>query len=59
MNDSGTVAEALRRGALLIREDPRLAALQAREILAVSPRNADAFRLLGAALRRTGEAEEA
>ena len=59
MEASGTVAEALRQGALLIREDPRLAARQAREILAVAPRNADAFRLLGAALRRTGEAEEA
>jgi tetratricopeptide (TPR) repeat protein len=59
MNDGGTVAEALRRGALLMREDPRLAALQAREILIVSPRNADAFRLLGAALRRTGDGEEA
>lgn len=56
---SGTVAEALRQGALLMREDPRLAALQAREILGVSPRNADAYRLLGAALRRTGDAEEA
>jgi tetratricopeptide (TPR) repeat protein len=59
MEASGTVAEALRQGALLMREDPRLAALQAREILGVSPRNADAYRLLGAALRRTGEAEEA
>jgi tetratricopeptide (TPR) repeat protein len=59
MEASGTVAEALRQGALLIREDPRLAALQAREILAVAPGNADAYRLLGAALRRTGEAEEA
>jgi tetratricopeptide (TPR) repeat protein len=59
MEASGTVEEALRQGALLIREDPRLAALQAREILSVSPRNADAYRLLGAALRRTGDAEEA
>jgi len=59
MEASGTVAEALRRGARLIREDPRLAALQAREILAVAPANADAYRLLGAALRRTGEPEEA
>ena len=59
MEASGTVAEALRQGARLMREDPRLAALQAREILGVSPRNADAFRLLGAALRRTGDAEEA
>ena len=59
MEASGTVAEALREGARLMREDPRLAALQAREILGVSPRNADAFRLLGAALRRTGDAEDA
>ncbi|HMG46349.1 MAG TPA: sulfotransferase [Allosphingosinicella sp.] len=56
---SGTVAEALRQGAQLIREDPRLAARQARGILAAAPGNADAYRLLGAALRRTGEAEEA
>jgi tetratricopeptide (TPR) repeat protein len=59
MEASGTLAEALRQGALLMREDPRLAALQAREILGVSPRNPDAYRLLAAALRRTGDAEEA
>ena len=59
MEASGTVAEALRQGAQLMREDPRLAALQAREILGAAPGNADAYRLLGAALRRTGEAEEA
>ena len=59
MDASGTVTEALRRGAQLIREDPALAALQAREILRASPRNADAYRLLGAALRRTGDAGEA
>jgi tetratricopeptide (TPR) repeat protein len=59
MEASGTVEEALRQGALLIREDPLLAAVQAREILGVSPRNADAYRLLAAALRRTGDAEEA
>jgi tetratricopeptide (TPR) repeat protein len=59
METSGTVVEALRQGALLMREDPRLAALQARAILGASPRNADAYRLLGAALRRTGDAEEA
>jgi tetratricopeptide (TPR) repeat protein len=59
MEASGTVAQALQQGARLIREDPRLAARQAREILAVAPGNADAYRLLGAALRRTGEAEEA
>jgi tetratricopeptide (TPR) repeat protein len=59
MDGSGTIAEALRQGVQLIREDPRLAAVQAREILRVSPRNADAYRLLGAALRRIGDAEEA
>ena len=46
-------------GARLLREDPRLAAVQAREILGASPGNADAYRLLGAALRRTGEDEAA
>jgi tetratricopeptide (TPR) repeat protein len=59
MDASGTVIQALRHGAQLIREDPRLAARQAREILGVAPGNADAYRLLGAALRRSGEAEEA
>jgi tetratricopeptide (TPR) repeat protein len=59
MEMSGTVAEALRHGARLVREDPRLAARQAREILGVAPGNADAYRLLGAALRRTGDVEEA
>jgi tetratricopeptide (TPR) repeat protein len=55
----GTVAEALRLGARLLREDPRLAGLQAREILRAAPGNADAFRLLAAALRRTGDEQEA
>ena len=56
---TGTVNEALRAGARLLRENPALAVLQAREILLASPGNADAYRLLGAALRRTGEDEEA
>ena len=56
---TGTVNEALRLGARLLRENAPLAALQAREILQASPGNADAFRLLGAALRRTGDDEEA
>ena len=56
---TGTVNDALRLGARLLRENAALAALQAREILQASPGNADAFRLLGAALRRTGEDEEA
>src|SRR5688500_9436231 len=56
---TGTVAEALRLGARLLRDNAPLAALQAREILRASPGNADAYRLLGAALRRSGEDEEA
>jgi tetratricopeptide (TPR) repeat protein len=59
MIGAGSVGEALRHGARLLAGDPRAAALQAREILAVSPGNADAFRLLGAALRRTGDDEAA
>jgi tetratricopeptide (TPR) repeat protein len=53
------VDEALRLSARLLRDDPALAATQAREILKAAPRNADAFRLLGAALRRTGDDEAA
>jgi tetratricopeptide (TPR) repeat protein len=56
---TGTVADALRLAGRLLRDDPALAAAQAREILKASPHNADAFRLLGAALRRTGEDEAA
>src|SRR5262245_36059157 len=56
---TGTISEALRLGARLIRDEPRLAAEQAREILRASPGNADAYRLLGAALRRNGDADEA
>jgi tetratricopeptide (TPR) repeat protein len=52
---SGTVAEALRYGARLMDRDPRLAEEQAREILRVAPANADAFRLLGQALRARGD----
>ena len=55
----GTVGEALRLAGRLLRDDPALAAEQAREILHTAPRNADALRLLGAALRRTGEDEAA
>jgi len=53
------VDEALRHGARLLRDAPRLAAEQAREILRASPGHADAFRLLGAALRRVGDEGEA
>ena len=56
---TGTVEDALRLASRLLRDDPALAAMQAREILRASPRNADAYRLLGAALRRTGEDEAA
>jgi tetratricopeptide (TPR) repeat protein len=59
MASVGSLPEALRLGTQLLREDPRLAALQAREILKVAPHNADAFRLLGAALRRSGDDEGA
>ncbi|HEV7658975.1 MAG TPA: sulfotransferase [Allosphingosinicella sp.] len=56
---TGTVSEALRLAARLLREQPRAAAAQAREILRAAPGNADAARLLGAALRRTGDEEAA
>jgi tetratricopeptide (TPR) repeat protein len=54
-----SVAEALGHAARLLRREPGLAALQAREILDASPGNADAYRLLGAALRRTGDTDGA
>ena len=54
-----SVGQALALGVRLLPEDPRLAAEQAREILAASPHHPDGYRLLGAALRRTGEHEEA
>ncbi len=56
---SGTIAEALRQAGRLLRDDPRRAIVEARAILQASPRNADAWRLLGAALRRSGDEEEA
>src|SRR4051812_16713119 len=56
---TGTVTDGLRLAARLLRDDPARAAEQAREILKAAPRNADAFRLLGAALRRTGEDDAA
>ena len=60
MEGQASVAEALRHGhAAAARGCRALAAEQAREILAVAPGNADAYRLLGAALRRTGDDEEA
>ena len=55
MDGTASVSEALRHGARLLRGDAPAAAAQAREILAVAPGNADAHRLLGAALRRAGD----
>ena len=55
----GTAEEALRHGSRLLRADPRAAAAQAREILSAQPGNADAYRLLGEALRAAGEDEAA
>ena len=59
MGDLGTIAQALAETRRLIRDDPRMAALQARGILRVAPASADAWRLLGRALRATGEDHEA
>lgn len=59
LDDTVTVAEALGVTRRLLGRDPALAALQAREIVRASPGNADAWRLLGAALRATGENEPA
>jgi tetratricopeptide (TPR) repeat protein len=56
---TASVAEALRHAVSLLQDDPRLAATKAREILQVSPNSAHAYRLLGAALRRSGDVEEA
>jgi len=53
------VAAALIHGRRLLADQPRLAAEQAREILLSVPNSADAYRLLGEALRRTGEHEAA
>jgi tetratricopeptide (TPR) repeat protein len=57
-----TIEQGLGETRRLMRDDPRLAALQAREVLRAAPANADAWRLLGLALRATGDvraAEEA
>ena len=59
MSATVTVSEALGHARLLLREDPRLAAEQAREIVLADPDNADAWRLLGTALRRTGDDDDA
>jgi tetratricopeptide (TPR) repeat protein len=57
-----TIEQGLGETRRLMRQDPRLAALQAREVLRAAPANADAWRLLGLALRAVGDdgaAEEA
>ena len=56
---TGTVEEVLAHGRRLLKSDPRLAALQAREIIAASGPRPRAFRLLAAALRRTGDRDGA
>ncbi|HTU11854.1 MAG TPA: sulfotransferase [Allosphingosinicella sp.] len=56
---TGTIADGLRLAGRLLRDNPALAAEQAREVLKASAGNADAYRLLGAALRRTGDNEAA
>src|SRR5438067_2332569 len=45
----------LAQGRNLLSSDPAQAAVGARQVLASAPRNADAYRLLGAALRRLGD----
>jgi tetratricopeptide (TPR) repeat protein len=59
LDATGTTAEALVHARRLLRQDALLAATQAREILRASPRNPDAWRLLGAALRAAGDEQEA
>jgi tetratricopeptide (TPR) repeat protein len=56
---TASVAEALSLTRRLLREDAGLAALQAQEIVRAAPGNADAYRLLGQALRATGQDHEA
>ena len=54
-----SVSEALVAAQALLDSDPAAAAEQARRILSGSANDANAFRLLGVALRRLGEADEA
>jgi predicted Zn-dependent protease len=51
----GTAEEVLRHGAQLLKTDPAAAAAQAREVVRADPANADAFRLMGRALRALGD----
>ncbi len=55
----GTLAAALAQAGKMLGPRPDLAARQAREILTAMPGNPQAELLLGSALRRTGESEEA
>ena len=55
----GTKADAIANARRLLRYDPAAAAEQAREVIAGDTRCAEAHRLLGLALRRTGQAREA
>lgn len=62
MGGEGTIEEALKRAKRFLTSDSNAAAAQAREVLRVDPCNPDAFRLLGLALRKSGDeagAEEA
>ncbi|HET7816763.1 MAG TPA: sulfotransferase [Sphingomicrobium sp.] len=54
-----SVAEALAQGRRLLDGSPAVAAAQARAVLSAHPGNADAYRLLGQALRRAGDKEGA
>jgi tetratricopeptide (TPR) repeat protein len=56
---SGDLEVALANGRALLTSDPSAALAQAREILGSDPHNGDALRLLGAALRRMGDDDEA
>lgn len=53
------IAAALADGRQALETDPKTSAEQARAVLAISPNNADAHRLLGAALRRLGDDQAA
>ena len=54
-----SVAQALSLTRRRLRDDPRLAALQAREIVRAAPESADGWRLLGEALRACREHSDA
>src|SRR5256885_14696051 len=54
-NPPANVPAALAQGRQLLESNPAQAAVRARQVLASTPHNADAYRLLGSALRRLGE----